>query len=332
MSMTRRLLPLAALLCLLAAAPARAAVFGPPPGKVFTGMTGSLSTSLFGAQVGKHPAVLGYFTEWYGGNAAGFTAARATHSRLMLHISTTHGYGQPEHVTPLGIARGQGDSYLLALNRKIAEFGEPVYVRLMAEMNQTNNAYCAFNRNGSSRGPAHSTAAFKNAWRRAALILRGGPVSAIDAELAGLHLPPVAGKDGGDLLPEPQVSLLWVPQTEGSPAIARNSARAYWPGARYVDWVGTDFYSKFPNFSKLETFYRDFKKPFVFGEWALWGGDDPGFVSRLFRFVNTHRRVQMMLYNQGNDPNGPFRLKRFPRARAAIRHQLRSARYLASAD
>jgi hypothetical protein len=201
----------------------------------------------------------------------------------------------------------------------------------MAEMNQANNAYCAFNANGSRRNAAHSTKAFKSAWRRATLILRGGPVADIDAKLAKLHLPPVRGRDAGDELPEPQLAMLWVPQTEGSPAIAANSARAYWPGSQYVDWVGTDFYSRFPAFGKLETFYRDFKKPFVFGEWGVWGGDNPGWVHQLFHFVKTHSRVRMMLYNQGNDPNGPFRLKRFPGARAAIRSELRSRRFLASA-
>jgi hypothetical protein len=126
--------------------------------------------------------------------------------------------------------------------------------------------------------------------------------------------------------------MLWVPQTEGSPAIARNSAAAYWPGAGYVDWVGTDFYSRFPAFGKLETFYKAFRKPFVFGEWGVWGGDDPGWVHQLFRFVNTHPRVRMMLYNQGNDPSGPFRLGHFPGARAAIRSELGSGRYLGSVD
>ena len=330
--MPRSLIPLAAaLLALALAAPARADVFGPPSGKVLTGVSGSQSTSLFTSQVGKHPAVFGFFTYWYSGNQYAFDAARAAHSRLMLHISTNHGYGEPERITPRGIAQGVGDSYLLSLNRKIAAFGEPVYIRLMAEMNQTNNAYCAFNRDGSPRDAAHSTKQFKAAWKRATLILRGGPVAQIDATLAKLHLPPVRGRDGGDELPEPQVSMLWVPQTEGSPPIPRNSARAYWPGSRYVDWVGTDFYSRFPNFGKLETFYRDFSKPFVFGEWALWGADNPGFVQQLFRFVNSHRRVRMMLYNQGNNPDGPFRLKRYPRGRAAIRHALHSSRFLASA-
>ena len=53
--------------------------------------------------------------------------------------------------------------------------------------------------------------------------------------------------------------MAWVPQTEGTPNIRKNRARAYWPGQAYVDWVGTDFYSKFPNFTDLETFYNDFE-------------------------------------------------------------------------
>ena len=125
------------------------------------------------------------------------------------------------------------------------------------------------------------------------------------------------------------MSLLWVPQTEGSPAIAANSARAYWPGGRYVDWVGTDFYSRFPNFDKLERFYAAFRgKPFVFGEWALWGRDDPAFVRRLFGWIGSHPRVQMQLYNQGKLTNGPFRLNRYPRSRAALRTALRHRRFL----
>ena len=82
-------------------------------------------------------------------------------ARLMLHISTAQSYGVREVISPRGIARGQGDAYLLSLNRRIDEAGEPVYVRLMAEMNQTNNAYCAFNRERHvartrRTAPAHS--------------------------------------------------------------------------------------------------------------------------------------------------------------------------------
>jgi hypothetical protein len=315
------------LLATLAAAPAaRADTFKPPPGKVYTGVSGGVSTQPYSGEVGKDIAVMGVFVQWDGGYNYAFRAADAAGARLMLHISTQDGYGTPERVTPRGIARGQGDGYLLRLNRRLGEEENPVYIRFLAEMNQTNNGYSAFDRNGRSRGPSHSTAAFRSAWRRATLILRGGPRAGIDAKLRALHLPPIQGGDGD--LPEPQIAMMWVPQTEGSPAIKANSARAYWPGGRYVDWVGTDFYSRFPAFEKLERFYKEFKgKPFVFAEWALWGADDPGFVHRFFNWIRSHGRVRMQLYNQGGAPGGPFRLKQYPRSRKVIRAELRKPRH-----
>jgi hypothetical protein len=316
---------------LLLAAPAPAQVFAPPKGKVFTGLTGSNSVDRFSREVGKRPAVFGFFTYWNAPNEYTFRNAAKAGARLMLHVSTAQNYGVKEEISPRGIARGQGDRYLLALNARIAEAGEPVYVRLMAEMNQTNNAYCAFNRDGSSRGASHSTSAFKDAWRRSALILRGGSLATINAKLKRLKLPAVRGAQ--EDLPKPQVSLLWVPQTEGTPNIPANLPAAYWPGDAYVDWVGTDFYSRFPAFAKLERFYAQYpRKPFVFGEWAMWGADDPGFIRQLFRWVNRHRRVQMMLYNQGANPNGPFRLNSHPKARAALKQALRNKRFLDSMD
>jgi hypothetical protein len=320
---------LAALAAFALTAPtAHAVTYGPPHGKVYTGLSGGSSTQPYTGQVGKDAAVFGVFVKWNGGYGHAFDAADRAGARLMLHVSTQDGYGTPEQITPRGIARGYGDRYLLRLNRSLAEARRPVYVRLLAEMNQANNGYSAFDRNGRSRGPSHSTAAFRSAWRRSALILRGGPRAAIDARLRALHLPPIQG--GGGDLPEPQVALMWVPQTEGSPAIAANSARAYWPGGAYVDWVGTDFYSRFPNFDKLERFYDDFKgKPFVFAEWALWGADDPGFVRRFFSWIGSHRRVRMQLYNQGGRPGGPFRLSRYPRSRKALRAALRGGRHVA---
>ena len=46
-------------------------------------------------------------------------------------------------------------------------------------------------------------------------------------------------------LPQPRVAMMWVPQSFGSPNIAGNQPADYWPGGRYVDWVGIDIYSKF---------------------------------------------------------------------------------------
>ncbi len=314
------------------AAGARAEVLLPPGSSVFTGLTGG-SYSAFSGEVGKHPAVDGVFVTWGRSFQSAFGQARANHARLMLHISTAQGYGAPEQITPLGIAQGNGDGYLLSLDQAIAHANEPVYIRLLPEMNQANNAYCAFNNDGSSRGPSHSTTNFRQAWRRAVLILRGGPVAQIDARLHALGLPGVRGAGATSSLPRLPVAFLWVPQTAGSPETEANSAAdAYYPGDAYVDWVGTDFYSLYPNFSGLQRFYSEHPgKPFVFGEWALWNGDDPGWVDQLFSFISSHPRVRMALYNQGEREGGPFRLSRYPGSRREIRRLIASPRYLAYA-
>jgi hypothetical protein len=313
----------------LAPSLARAELLLPPGDGVFTGLTGG-SYQAFQGQVGKHPAVDGVFVTWGRSFESAFGQAQANHARLMLHISTAEGYGAPEQITPRGIAQGAGDGYLLRLSEQIARDGRPVYIRLLPEMDQTNNAYCAFNADGSSRGSSHSTTNFRNAWRRVVLVLRGGPIAAIDSRLRALGLPPVHGVARTGTLARLPVAFLWVPQTAGTPDTPANSPGAYYPGDAYVDWIGTDFYSQFPNFSGLERFYSEHPgKPFAFGEWALWNGDDPGWVRQLFSFMSSHRRVRMALYNQGERSNGPFRLSRYPNARREIHRLIAFPRFLA---
>ena len=56
----------------------------------------------------------------------------------------------------------------------------------------------------------------------------------------------------------------------------------------------------------------------------MWGADDPGFVRQFIAWVRSHPLVRMISYNQGNEPNGPFRLSRYPQASDALREMLRS--------
>jgi hypothetical protein len=302
----------------------------PPAGSVFTGVSAGPADA-FAGEVGKHPAVYGEFVTWGQSIGYAFDHAATAHDRLMLHISTTQGYGARPVITPAGIAQGDGDRYLLTLSALIASRHKPVYVRLLPEMDQANNAYCAFNADGSSRGPANSPSEFIAAWRRVVVVLRGGPARAINARLAALGQPRLHGIGAGGSVARSQISFIWTPQTAGSPDTAANAAAAYYPGDDYVDWVGTDFYSKFPNFPGLDAFYKQYaNKPFAFGEWAIWGGDSPGFVDQLFSWVGSHKRVQMMLYNQGYVAGGPFRLSSDPASTAAIRQRLAPARFLAT--
>ena len=110
-------------------------------------------------------------------------------ARGMISVSTAQGYNEPELLSPEEIANGQGDNYPLNLNSAIAQWGQPVYIRLLAEMNGHWNPYCAYNSNGTFRGPSHSPTQYRRAWRRFALIVRGGPVATINAQLQNLGMP-----------------------------------------------------------------------------------------------------------------------------------------------
>jgi hypothetical protein len=321
-----RLLPALVALAFVASAPAASAYpYLPPKGKVFAGVTGGYDDSSFARETGSHPSVFQFFGGWNQTTSYMFSGAQTARARLMIHLSTVR--GTTEQITPRGIATGQGDDYLLKLGQRIADYGGVTYIRLMAEMDGHWNAYCAFTASGRSKGPAYTTKQFVRAWKRTVLILRGGPVAAVDAKLHALHMPAVRTTSSD--LPRPRVAFLWVPQVAGAPDTRANSPRAYWPGAAYVDWVGTDFYSKFPNWAGLASFSRDPTwrgKPFAFGEWAIWGRDDPGFVHRLFSWSRGHRQVRMLMYNQGKLSTGPFRLVHYPLSRAALAAELRSPR------
>ena len=161
-------------------------------------------------------------------------------------------------------------------------------------------------------------------------VVRGGRRSRINRKLRRLRLPPL--RRGPRRLARPKVSFLWVPQVAGAPNTPANSPRAYWPGGRYVDWVGTDLYSKFPNWTGLARLYAAFpRKPFAFGEWAIWGSDSPGFVRSFLSWTRSHRRARLLMYNQGTRTGGPFRLSNYPASRRAVADELNGGRYVSFA-
>ncbi|HEX8648308.1 MAG TPA: hypothetical protein VF715_15550 [Thermoleophilaceae bacterium] len=330
----RRLIAMLVLAALALPAAAHADPYLPPSGKLFGGVTGGGEIGDFEARTGQHPAVWQHWVQWDGSLRGALDRSEAAGTRAMLHVSTAAQQDQPGRIAPGAIARGAGDAFLLDLNRALADHGAPVYLRLMAEMNNCHSAYSSHGCNGRRRGADYSPQAFKRAWRRAYIVVKGGPTAAIDARLERLRMPPL--RTGADELDRPQVAFMWAPMTGGSPMIAALRPGVFWPGAGYVDWVGTSFYSKFPNFHYLEPYYRAFadrhKKPFALAEWAMWGADTPGFVTRLFGWARSHGRVRMMLYNQGQNPAGPFRLRRFPKSQAALRANLAASRFSDLAD
>jgi hypothetical protein len=317
----------------MAAQSVAAAPYLPPKGKIFNGLTAGTSAGDYLRRTGKRVAVWQHFVLWGGHFQYALDDAHRIGARVMIHISTAEGQNQPEVISPGAIARGKGDGYVFRLGRALAALGQPSYLRLFGEMNNCNNAYAAYNCSGSRRNADHSPGQLKRAWRRVYLILHGGPTIAVNAALRAQHIPALRTKAAS--LPSAPVAFVWAPMTGGSPAISALRPAVYWPGGRWVDWVGTSFYSRFPNFSGLVSFYRTFaihhRKPFAFGEWAMWGSDNGGFASHLFSWIRHNRRVRMVQYNQGDNTHGPFRLYRYPSATRVIRHALKSSRFVGRA-
>ena len=219
-------------------------------------------------------------------------------------------------VSPLDIAQGRGDGFLLALNSALAGFGQRVYVRPMPEMNGHWNEYSAFNRDGSSRGARYSTAAFRRAFARIALIARGGPMRELNPKLRRLGGPAL----GGDLQ-RTQARMVWNPQGYGAPDIPANSANAYYPGDQYVDVVANDLYDQGfkAAWEANDALYAAHpRKPYAIAEWGLWGIDDPPFVERMAAFVKSHPRTELLVYFSSR-PGSIWDLASKPRSRAAYR-------------
>ena len=318
----------AALLAICAAvllfpALARAAAFLPPGNKVFWGGIGGYEKSNirdFASQSGKHPAVYGFFVKMKAGASDlhwlgfRFEYASALKSRVMLNVEP------PPGLSMGSIARGGADRWLTAMTRFLTQYDQVTYLRLWSEMNNSVNPYSPYDTSGHSRGPNYSASAFKQAWRRAAIVVRGGSVASMNRRLRRLHLPKV--RTGADTLPKPQVSLFWVPLSFGNPETERLHPKHFWPGAGYVDWVGTTWYSPHPNAGAMSSFYNYPKwrrKPFAFAEWGVWGAESPGFVSNFFGFLKSHPRVRMAIYYQSATLKPEFRLSTHPRSRAALR-------------
>jgi len=305
----------------------------PSKGRVFTGTSDTGQTSdyrEFRAEAGAHPAVMQSFESW------GYVPKEAlarwddTNSRGMLSLSTAKCWKCPDSISPKSIARGKGDRYAVALAKALADRRKPTYVRFLPEMNGYWNRYSAFEGDGSRRDRAHSTGNFKRAWRRFVLIVRGGERKAIDRRLRRLGMPRISERTP-KRLPRPKVSFAWVPQSTGSPDVEGNRPQDYFPGWKYVDWVGADVYGKYPNIDGVGDLYRKFdKRPFMIGEWSPWDVDRPRFVKDLFGWVEKHKRARMAVYYQGfgEGADNPYELGDYPRSTRTLRHVLDAKRYI----
>ncbi|MGD9735410.1 MAG: hypothetical protein AB7V58_07385 [Solirubrobacterales bacterium] len=334
---------LAAVLALLVAAPAASALsLVPPKPDVLLGVSDRGTTEEFNNYVGltgKHPALLETFHPWGNSLNQAYERWRETGTRPVLHISSADDQTLAEIITPQQIALGAGDEYLLQLNQFFSERNLPAYIRPLGEPNRCLNAWSAFYCDGTPKEGEHSTLWYKEAFRRIVAIVRGGQtLEGINATLTEqLGLPPLQRTKGPppESLPPAPVSIIWSPLPGGSPRVKGNFPGNYWPGSRWVDWVGTDFYSEYPVWKDLNRFYvaKQWRtKPVSMTEWAVSGEDDPKFVKQLIAWIVKRPRVRMLVYYQGFGVGNPYDLTLYPKTLNQIRRKIRRANFLAEAD
>lgn len=310
----------------------------PPKPNVFFGVSDRGTTAEFNEfaeLLGKHPAVLQTFHPWGNSLNQAYERWRETGTRPILHISTANDQTLAEMITPAQIALGGGDNYLLQLNDFFAKHGLLAYIRPLGEPNRCLNVWSAVNCDGSQKGGEHTTGWYKQAFRRIVTIVRGGAtLEQINATLAEIGLPPVNRTKGPPpiSLPAAPVSIVWAPLPGGSPRVRGNFPGNYWPGGRWVDWAGTDFYSQYPVWKDLNRFYRAprwRRKPFVLAEWAVAGDDEPRFVKQVIAWIVKRPRVRMFVYYRGfGETDNPYRLGLYPRTTNTLRLKVRRPSFL----
>jgi len=272
----------------------------------------------FQNQTGQQTQIVHTFVSFAQTSSLGRIAANA--GPVPMLALNTGAYGATPTATPRGIALGQNDAFLIRLNGVVNDWsGDRFYVRPFPEMNAYWESNSAYDKNGTARGGAFTTAWNRKALARIAIVLRGGAQADVNAKLAKLGLP---GVHQDLAITTPKLRIVWNPQGFGAPNLPGNSAQAYYPGDAYVDVIGDDLYDirgHGATWAAAEALYKAHPhKAFAFPEWGVWGFDDPQFIRDMAKFVRTHRRTEFIAYYSGR-PGSVFDLASKPASRAAYR-------------
>jgi hypothetical protein len=325
------------------------ASFEPPDGTVYAGGYTSSSLADFGSflAVTEQPSVslYTYFMKYPSPFAYPFKLVRERPAELALTwqlFNLDTGYDPNAVAGTTGrIARGEIDAYILARAAEARAFARPLLLRINHEMNGNWFPWSIRGRDNVVR-PDNGYAEYIGTWRRAVILFRGGTRAQIDARLRAADLPELTAP--GESFPAADnVAFVWNASDGGS-----DDPHLYYPGDAYVDWVGVDIYDKAKDPDgtgpltafgaqirrKAQSIYDRYSgpestghKPFAIPEWGLWGEDDPGWVSELFDWVESHPKVKAIHYFNRN-PDGDHSLERFPGSAAVYAQRIGASRYL----
>lgn len=218
-------------------------------------------------------------------------------------------------ISTRAIAQGHGDAHIAGLAQAISEAGKPVVLRPLGEMNNTLNPYC-----GCRGNSANTPTWYRKAFQRIYLIAHGGTADVLSAKLRRLGMPGVSGDVPEN--PYPRLMVVWNPLAVGEPPRPGNSFRDYFPGLKFLDAYGNDYYD-FGTYSFVRTtdLYKAYpSKPFVIPEWGT-AVDDPAYIQAFAGFVRSHGRVKFIGFYNGRN-GGRLDLAGKPQARAAYKRYI----------
>ncbi len=319
----------AAALCLLGATAAAGSLV-PPGHEVYFGLSDTGDSADFGqfsSALDKHPALIESFRTWGSDFPESIERWQAARARPVLHITTADSDDGHEIITPRGIATGGGDEYLIRLNKLFWAKKMRAYIRPLGEPNRCLNPYASYDCSGQPRDAAHTPRWYRLAFRRIYVIVHGGGKRAqIDDRLHEAGLPPLRSEVAG--LPRAPVEIVWSPLPAGSPTTPRNRPRNYYPGSKWVDWAGTDFYADNQDWKALDGLYRRYSdKPFAITEWSVDTGDDSTYVRQLMTWVERHPRAKMLIYYQDFGSASSYRLQNSPASLGVLRNMIHNGHY-----
>ena len=159
-------------------------------------------------------------------------AGRTARARPILHITTADNSDGHELITPRAIAQGDGDEYLIRLNKLFWAKKMRAYIRPLGEPNRCLNVYASYDCAGNPRDAAHSPRWYRRAFRRIYVIVHGGGKRGEDRRPPAPK--PACRRCDSDVggLPKAPVAVIWSTLPAGSPTVPQNRPAVLLPGRR----------------------------------------------------------------------------------------------------
>ncbi|HVN68010.1 MAG TPA: glycosyl hydrolase [Candidatus Sulfotelmatobacter sp.] len=270
--------------------------------------------SSFETTAGKELAVIHWYISWPDAFPTADAATVAAHGSVPLIT------WEPWLTDPLGtleaIAAGSYESYVRTFLQAAKSWGRPLFLRFAHEMNGNWYPWDGYHNKNEGEGEEVGKR-FQKVWRY---------IYNVKASLEADN-----------------VNLVWCPNASDLPAADWNRMSAYYPGDRYVDWIGLDGYNwgdssnnSWQSFDAVfaaayQTLTLLTTKPLMIGEFACATGearDKAAWISAAFSALKTnYPRVKLACwFNINKERNWP--IDSCPAAAAAYKIALQDSYFL----